>query len=102
MGNSARTLRSFSSGYLAPYFRTRMLLLKRACFASWLIVRGGLSNRGEMTWGQNDRLPCEEIKSLLFSLNNVSLGACRQWLVQKKKKDYRSQATGAGQSSIEK
>ena len=103
MGDSAWALRSFRSGYLAPYFRTRMLLLKRACFASWLIDRGGLSNRGKMTWGRNDRLPCEEIKSLPFSLNNVSLGACRQWQVQKKqKKDYRSQATGAGQSSIEK
>lgn len=41
MGDSARALRSFRSGYLALYVRTRMLLLKRACFASWLIDRGG-------------------------------------------------------------
>ena len=83
MGDSARALRSFRPGNLAPYFRTRMLLLKRACFASWLIDRGGLSNQGEMTWGRNDRLPCEERKSLPFSFNNVSEGACPQWRVQK-------------------
>ena len=42
MGDSARGLRSFRSGYfIALYVRTRMLLLKRACFASWLIDRGG-------------------------------------------------------------
>ena len=100
MGDSARALRSFRSGYLAPYFRTRMLLLKRACFASWLIDRGWLSNRGEMTWGRNDRLPCEEIKSLPFSFLFPwePVGSGRY----KKKKDYRSQATGAGQRSIEK
>ena len=41
MRDSARALRSFHSGYLALYVRKRMLLLKRACFASWLIDRGG-------------------------------------------------------------
>ena len=44
-----------------------------------------------MTWRQNDRLPCEEIKSLPFSVNNVSLGACPQRQVQKQVTDHRSQ-----------
>lgn len=43
----------------------------------------GLSNRGEMTGYRARR------ESLSFSLNNVSLGACLQWQVQKT--GYRSQ-----------